>query len=98
MKQTNEKQTKISNKPIKNFKCGTVSLAIWENENEAAGEAKVFNSCTISKQYYDEKTKTWKPSTSFNLMDLPKLTLLTQKAYEYIIFRDVPVNNAVDSD
>jgi hypothetical protein len=65
-------------KPIHEIRLGTVKAAIWRDQ---AGESTRHN-VTFTRLYKDGDK--WKSSDSFGRDDLPKLALVTQKAYEWI--------------
>ena len=61
-------------KPKKTYKAGTLSLSLWENENNT--------SYSFQKAYKEDNSEEWKYTSSLSLSDLPKLKLLLEKAYE----------------
>ena len=83
-------------KPIKSFKAGNIEASIWRNEVQQDGQTGIRHSTRIQKRYRKddgsyESTDYWFPN------DLPRLQLLAQKAFEYIVLteskdaEDVPV-------
>lgn len=70
---------KTNHKPIHEIRLGTVKAAIWRDQ---AGES-VRHNVTFSRLYKKGEEK-WRSSDSFGRDDLPKLALVTQKAYEWI--------------
>ena len=48
------------NKPIKEFRAGTVRAAIWKEDRQDAGRQTVRFSVRIEKRYYDEGSKEWR--------------------------------------
>ena len=81
-----EKQT--PQQPVKEFRAGTISAAIWRNEKQDAERTVVQHSVRIQKRYRDSNTGEWKTSDYFFAGDLPKLLLVTQKAYEFITLHE----------
>jgi len=73
-------ETGASNKPVKKFKAGAISATIWGNQSK---EGKTWNSVTFSRSYKDN-TNSWKNTNNFRESDLPKLNLVSQKAFEYL--------------
>jgi hypothetical protein len=67
-----------SQKPVHEIRFGNIRAAIWLNQH---GEITRHN-VTITRLYKDGDK--WKHSDSFGREDLPKVTLVTQKAYEWI--------------
>ena len=72
------------NAPVRKFKAGAVFAAIWSNKGQNDGEYK-----TISlERRYTDKEGNWKSTTSFRANDLPKVQLVMQKAYEFIVLNE----------
>jgi hypothetical protein len=71
---------KTNQKPIHEIRLGTVKAAIWRDQ---AGES-IRHNVTFSRLYKKGEEK-WKSSDSFGRDDLPKLALVAQKAYEWIL-------------
>jgi hypothetical protein len=67
-----------TNKPIKTYRAGSVSLSLWENELEEGVRVKAF---TFQKAYKDEKEK-WQNTTTLRVDDLYKLKALLERAYD----------------
>jgi len=71
--------------PIKSFRSGAIQVAIWENEATSQdGQPRSFNTVSFERRYKD-KDGNWKSTSSLRLNDLPKATLILQKAYEYLV-------------
>ena len=68
-------------KPVKKFKCGGVSAAIFENTFEKDGQKFDTHSVQIQRTYKD-KEDNFQHTSSFRETDLPKVALVAQKAYE----------------
>lgn len=79
--------TEQGNKPIKEFKAGTVRAAIWKEDREDAGRQTVRFSVKIEKRYYDEANKEWRNTDYFFANDLPRLRLVAERAFEFIVLR-----------
>lgn len=81
MSKTNE----TANLPEKAFRIGAISATVWTNKikKKDGSEAEV-RSITFKRSYQD-KEGAWKDSNSLRTMDLPKATLVLNKAYEYIM-------------
>jgi len=78
----------MGNTPEKKFRVGRVSATIWKNTSTKDEKEVVFYSVAIEKNYTDKDDK-WQTTSSYNAEDLPKVSLLSKKAYEYIAFKDV---------
>ena len=69
------------NKPVKEFRMGFTTAAIFEQPLE---RGSVFN-VSISRLYKpDEDAPEWKRSTSFGRDDLPHVNYVAGKAHEWI--------------
>jgi hypothetical protein len=77
--------TNGNTKPIKKYQAGSVNLAVWKNAYVAAkdGHEGVTYSVTLERRYKDQ-TGTWQSTSTFHVNDIPKASLLLQKAYEFI--------------
>jgi hypothetical protein len=62
------------NSPIKVYKKGRVQLAIWQGEFDG----KVTYSYSVKKNYFDQKTQSWKDSVYFSMTDLADVSFLIQ--------------------
>ena len=74
-------------KPIKEFKAGTVKAAVWKEHREDAGRATIRYSVKIEKRYFDEASKEWRNTDYFFANDLPRLRLVAERAFEFIVLR-----------
>ena len=72
-------------KPIKKYQAGSVSLAVWRNvyADGKEGREGVMYSVTLERRYKDH-AGVWQSTSSFRANDIPKASLLLQKAYEFI--------------
>jgi len=72
------------NKPEHKFKAGAVTATVWANQGKNnKGEPIGYKTVSIDRVYKDGED--WKHTTSFRTADLPKLSLVTSKAYEYLV-------------
>ena len=80
-------------KPEKKFSCGPVSASIWAKTIAVEGGTAKFYSVTITKAY--KEGEDWKYTNSFDIEDMPKVTLVATEAYKYIrlISTDLNKNN-----
>ena len=74
----------MGNKPEKKFRAGAVSATIWKNERQNNGKAFAFHTISLERGYKD-KAGEWKSTSSLRIADLPKASLVLNKAYEYLI-------------
>src|SRR3989338_7876969 len=74
------------NVPEKKFSTVVVSATIWKNNGVSrAGQPTEFRTITLQRRY--NKEGEWKSTNSLRINDLPKASLVLQKAYEYIVLR-----------
>ena len=74
-------------KPEKEFRAGTVKVAIWRNETEQDSRTVVQHSVRLQKRYRDQSGE-WKDSDYLFANDLPRARLVIDKAYEYIVLKE----------
>lgn len=73
------------NKPVKVFRAGAIKASVFENSTIVRGERSKIYNVMVSKTYKD-KDDNWKSTNSFSVYsELPKVILLLQKAYEFVI-------------
>lgn len=78
-----------SNKqPEKKIMAGGISATIWKNEQEKNGKSFSYYSITLDRNYTDESGN-WKNSHNMRSGDLPKASLVLEKAYEHLTLKDV---------
>jgi hypothetical protein len=71
--------------PLKSFRSGALQVTIWENENlTAEGQVQSYKTVSFERRYKD-KNGEWKSSNSLRANDLPKASLMLNKAYEYLV-------------
>lgn len=64
------------------FQAGAVQATIFNNPGR---EDTIFQTISIVRRY--NKDGEWKSSSSFRVMDLPKVALVAGKAYEYLVLK-----------
>jgi hypothetical protein len=75
MKENNEKKAE------KQYWSGSLRASVWKNEGkDDKGNVNEFLSAKVYKAYKDKLGK-WQETTSYNISDLPHLSLLAQKIY-----------------
>ena len=78
-----EKQM-AENKPETVFRAGGVKATVWKNKVKTSQGDKDAFSVSVIKSYKVDDSDEWKETSSYFANDVPKLLLVTQKAYEYI--------------
>ena len=81
-------EEKTGNQPEKKFSTGAISATVWKNQgtSKKTGEAVEFRTVTLQRRYTDKEGK-WQTSGSLRITDLPKATLVLQKAFEYLVLK-----------
>jgi len=73
------------NKPVKKFRAGRVTAAVFRHEHTKDDRQVVSHSVNVELRYRDKKTGEWKSSAFFYADDLPRLELVAKKAFEFIV-------------
>ncbi len=88
---TNIKTETIGNMPEKRFSTGALVASVWENQGKSkSGEDVSFKTVSLQRRYMD-KNGEWQSSSSLRLNDLPKASLVLQKAFEYLVMKESAV-------
>ena len=87
--------TNTNNKPEKKFRAGGITATVWQNRGQNKnGEPVTYRTISLERNYKD-KNDEWKSTNSFRTNDLPKVAMVAQKAYEYIVLNDDSSPDAV---
>jgi hypothetical protein len=63
-----------------------LGVAIWINEIESEGGARLVRSITINpKRYFNRDTGEWQDSGSLNIADIPAVIAVLQKAFDFCV-------------
>lgn len=88
------------NTPEKKFRAGAICATVWKNQaknpNPTNGDGTYF-SISVDRNYKDKDGK-WQSISSFRVSDLPKVSLVTQKAFEYLVLKDTGSSAAEAGD
>ena len=77
------------NMPEKKFSTGAISATVWKNTGISKKNNEPVEYRTVSLQRrYQDKEGVWKSTSSLRINDLPKASLVLDKAYEYIVLRE----------
>jgi hypothetical protein len=86
---TNIKIENIGNMPEKKFSTGSLVATIWQNQGKSkSGEEVSYRTVSFQRRYKDQNGE-WQTANSLRINDLPKASLVLQKAYEYIVMKEV---------
>ena len=78
----------VGNLPEKKFSTGGLSATVWENQGTSkSGDDVSFRTVYLQRRYKD-KNGEWQSTNTLRINDLPKASLVLQKAYEYLVMRD----------
>ncbi len=70
--------------PLKKFRAGQVSAALWENEATVNGRSVRMLKVSVERRYKDKDGK-WQSSGSFSRNEIPMAIYCLQKAFDTII-------------
>ena len=87
MPQAATQQQRTPKAPDQVLRIGPIRLAVWHNQTQQDGRNVTQHSIRITRRYKD-KNGTWQTTESFFAEDLPKISILAQKAYEQIAVAD----------
>jgi len=73
----------MENQPEKKFRAGAISATVWKNQTEKEGKIVEYRTVSLDRNYKDNKG-VWSSTNSLRVNDLPRASLVLQKAYEYI--------------
>lgn len=79
------------NKPVKSFRAGHVSAAIWQSEEQRNGQTFLKYSVRIQKRY--KKDGEYQDTGYYFDNDLADLELVTRKAREFVRIRESETDN-----
>ncbi len=70
--------------PLKKFRAGQISCALWENEALVSGRQIVMLKATVERRYKD-RDGNWQSSGSFARNDIPLVIWCLQKAFDTML-------------
>jgi hypothetical protein len=77
-----------NNPPMKEFRAGTIVAAIWAEAAPTNGRGPSY-SIRIQKRYRDDRDGQWKTTSYLRPDELPKLSLVVSRAYEFLTLREI---------
>ena len=82
------KKMETKNVPERKFSTGVITATVWQNQGKSrTGELVGYRTVSLQRRYKD-KNGVWQSANSFRVNDLPKASLVLQKAYEYLVLRE----------
>ena len=82
------------NMPEKKFSTGGLTATVWENQGKNKEGLDVSYRTVSFQRRYMDKNGDWQSTTSLRVNDLPKASLVLEKAFEYIVMKDMQNYNA----
>lgn len=80
--------TNNGNMPEKKFSTGAIKATIWKNKGKSEdGQEKEYRTISVDRTYKD-KNGEWQTTSSLRVSDLPKVVLVANKAYEYLVLKE----------
>ena len=84
------------NIPEKKFSTGVITATVWQNQGKSRnGEIVGYRTVSLQRSYKD-KNGVWQHANSMRVNDLPRASLVLQKAFEYLVLREKEANVSVD--
>jgi len=83
-------ETKLETKsaPEKKFSTGAINATIWQNQGkDKNGQTVPYRTVSLQRRYKDPKG-VWQSASSLRVNDLPRASLVLQKAFEYLVIRE----------
>ena len=74
--------------PEKRFSAGAVVATVWQNQGKTKeGQDVAYRTVSLQRRYKDKDGK-WQNASSFRTGDLPRVSLVMNKAYEFLILKE----------
>jgi len=88
-------QVEQPKKPVKTYTCkGGVQATVWSDIKEFDGKRVEFFNVTIERRYLikdgnSANNEDWKATNSMRAEDLPKVSLVCDQAFKYIVMKQI---------
>lgn len=79
----------IGNVPEKKFSTGGLSATVWENQGKNREGIDVSYRTVSFQRRYMDKNGEWQSTSTLRVNDIPKASLVLQKAYEYLVMKEL---------
>lgn len=87
-----------NNQPEKRFSTGAIVATVWKNNGTSKkGEAVEFRTVQLQRRYKDKKGE-WQSTSSLRLNDVPRASLVLNKAYEYLVLKGQDASAGIQED
>ena len=84
------------NVPEKKFSTGVITATVWQNQGKGKnGEITAYRTVSLQRRYKD-KNGVWQSANSMRVNDLPRASLVLQKAFEYLVIREQNATASLD--
>ena len=70
--------------PLRTWKAGSVSAALWSNQAKMNGQSVTMLKATVERRYKDSNGD-WKSSGSFSRNEIPLVIYCLEKAFETMV-------------
>ena len=93
MRLVNMEKVKVENVsgnlPEKKFSTGGLTATVWENQGKNREGIDVsYRTVSFQRRYMDKKGE-WQSTSTLRVNDIPKASLVLQKAYEYLVMKEL---------
>jgi len=79
------------NIPEKKFSTGGLTATVWENQGKnKEGLDVCYRTVSFQRRYMD-KNGDWQSTNTLRVNDLPKASLVLQKAFEYLVMKEMQI-------
>ena len=87
----NEIKTEMvsGNLPEKKFSTGGLNATVWQNQGKNKEGLDVSYRTVTFQRRYKDKNGEWQSTNTLRINDLPKASLILEKAYEYLVMKDM---------
>ena len=77
------------NLPEKKFSTGGLTATVWENQGKNREGIDVSYRTVSFQRRYTDKNGEWQSTSTLRVNDIPKASLVLQKAYEYLVMKEL---------
>ena len=86
---TNIQTENVSNMPEKKFSTGALVATVWQNQGKSReGDEVSYRTVSFQRRYKDANGE-WQSTSTLRVNDLPKASLVLEKAYEYLVMKEL---------
>ena len=79
----------VGNLPEKKFSTGALVATVWQNQGKSKeGDEVSYRTVSFQRRYKDKKGD-WQSTSTLRVNDLPKASLILEKAYEYLVMKEL---------